>query len=474
MMRYQRVLLVSLMYPTGVNTLAAQPPAGLGAIAEALEGHVDYEVCDLSLGYRRQQLFEQVRRFQPDAIAISMMTFNYRKSYALCQELKARFPHTEIVVGGPHLSTMRQKVLAECPAIDYGVVLEGEETFIRLCVGKDPAQLPGLLWRQGSGITYNGDTVIADLDKLPFPRYGKFELDRYLVRRMKIVTSRGCPYDCIYCPVEAAIGRRFRARSPESVLAEIRYWYERGYREFDIVDDNFTFLKERVEMLCELLERSGMSITLHCPNGIRADKVDRHLLERMRSVGFKTLAFGVEAGNDRMLEVLHKRESLQQIEEAIGNACALGFDVILFFLLGSPYETEADVDDSLRLAGKYPVYEARFYNLIPFPHTELYRWVTDNQYFLRSPDDYLNDASHFENVPCFATPQLPAARRIALFQKAAGVSRRIKYAALCRRLKGYGFFSRPVAALFLCRGFRYIYERSRFLRRLVEGLKSAV
>jgi radical SAM superfamily enzyme YgiQ (UPF0313 family) len=126
----------------------------------------------------------------------------------------------------------------------------------------------------------------------------------------------------------------------------------------------------------------------------------------MKEVGLHYIAFGVEAGNDRVLKRLKKGEDMQAIEKAVSEACDLGYKVTLFFLLGSPDETKADVEDSVTLALRYPVYDARFYNLIPFPGTELYDWVVTNHYFVEQQAgyEYLNDASHWVNTPISKPP----------------------------------------------------------------------
>jgi radical SAM superfamily enzyme YgiQ (UPF0313 family) len=375
-------------------------------------------------------------------------------------------------VGGAHMSTFRQKAMADCPAIDYGFVMEGETSFRELCEGTLLDTIKGILYRKGGDIVETPPGVIERLDDVPFPRYGRFELSRYLVRRMNIVTSRGCPYRCTYCPVESAIGRRFRPRSPESIVAEIGYWHDRGYRDFGIADDNFTLLPERVDGLCGLLEQRQLDITLECSNGVRADSVDERLLGRMRKVGFQTVAFGVEAGNDRMLRVLRKQESIAVIEHAIRMSCDLGFDVILFFLVGSPTETWDDVQESIALARKYPISDARFYNIIPFPNTELFEWVKSRNCFLRDPEEYLNDASLFENSPCFHTPELGEAERRTLLSLTARVTREIRRNALTRRLKRFGPAGRLAASVFLSRWFRSLYLGNRHVRAAGERFKA--
>ncbi len=420
-MRFKRVLLIKPFYRyshyDNVHLMA-----GLGYVSEALDrAAIPNVVVDMGLGYDLTALKDRIRAFEPGLIGISMMSFRYKNTYEFIADIKKSFPQVAITVGGPHVSTLREKVLQECPSIDYGITLEGEQTIVELCNGKLPeSQIKGLLFRQPSGeVVYTGDReFIMDLNANGFPTYSRFELDRY-PRRIVIVTSRGCPYQCIFCPIHRTIGERFRVRSPGSVADEFEYWFKKGYREFEIADDNFTLQRDRVSEICAELKRRGLyGLRISCGNGIRADRVDRDLLIEMKEVGFNYIAFGVEAGNNRILKRLKKGESIEAIERAIGDACALGYKVTLFFLLGSPGETKADVEDSVTLALRYPIYDARFYNLIPFSGTELYDWVVVNRYFVGEQKgyEYLNDASHWVNDPIFQTPELPTEERKRLYQ----------------------------------------------------------
>ena len=395
-------------------------PTGLAYISESLsKANIQNKIIDMGLGYRRDELRKEIEEFEPQLIGISMMSFGYKHTYEMIKATKKSYPHISIVVGGPHLSTLRDKVLEECHAIDFGVTLEGEETIVELCQGDKPLpEIKGLLFRNSSrDIKYTGDRdFIKDLDKNAFPSYSKIELDRYY-RHINIVTSRGCPYKCIYCPVNLVIGREFRVRCPKSVVDEIRYWYEKGYSEFGIADDNFTLIRKRVWDICDEIERQGITgLKISCGNGLRADKVDRKLLARMKEVGFESIAFGVEAGNNKVLDTLGKGEKIETIERAISDACDLDYKVTLFFLLGSPGETKSDIEDSIRLATRYPVYDVRFYNLIPFPNTKLYEWVKNNNYFRKDPIKFISEASHWVNDPIFETPELSISERKKLYE----------------------------------------------------------
>ncbi|MCL5292421.1 MAG: B12-binding domain-containing radical SAM protein [Actinobacteria bacterium] len=475
-MRYQRVALISPRYAIGPNAIADHPPAGLGYLAEALESTaVDYIVIDQRLGYTNQALLSMITEYRPDLVGISMMTYLHQDTYATIGEIKTACPETDIVVGGPHASTLRETVLKECPDIDYAVVLEGEGALKELCQGIPLAKIKGLIYRTKSGIVFNGDRPFQHLDDMAFPCFSKFELDKYLTSMIPLVTSRGCPYNCIYCPVEKAIGKRFRMRSAESVFLEIKYWRDRSFREYLILDDNFTLNPRRVLEICDLVKDDNLNdLNFGLPNGIRADRIDRSMLKTMKDVGFTKLAFGVEAGNDKVLSEIDKGEGIERIEESIRAACELGFGVTLFFLIGSPSETWEDFMDSINLARRYPVDEVRFYNLIPFPGTRLFEWVKANDYLVQDPSTYLNSASHFTNSPCFATPEMSLRERRKAFNLATKVARQVKKKALSRRLAYLGPLAGFVAVVYTnLRRLRYADQAMRKLRSAIAKVASA-
>ena len=426
-MRYNRVLLVQPDYPGSFYQTAVYP-AGLGYIAETLKAaSIEYDVIDMMLGYSYSNLKTKIEHFRPDLIGISMMSSMYRHNYNLIRHIKFDFPNISIVAGGPHISTLREKVLRDCEDIDYGVTLEGEETIVELCKGMEFEAIKGLIFRDNSTIKYTGDRqFIMELDSIPFPTYENFETEKYDTQSMTIVSSRGCPYACIYCPVKTTIGRKLRVRSPKNVIDEIEFWYDRGYRVFNFADDNFTFYKDRVYQMCNKIELRNFKIQLNCANGIRADKVDKELLARMKEVGFRHIAFGVEAGNDRILKNLRKGEKIEDIKTSIKDACELGYEVALFFLIGSPGESISDIEESFKIATEYPVVDVRFYNLIPFPGTELYEWIEKNGYFVRSVDEYLNSGLHWVNEPIFYTPSLSVKERKEVFKRGIKLGRTLR------------------------------------------------
>jgi len=440
-MTFNRAVLV---FPDHGHSSPEYPPLGLGYLSEALQARdIEHRIVDMRLGCDLRVLKTRVQEFQPDLIGISMKTLLYRQSYALLEELKRAFPDVTTVAGGPHISTFREQALRQCRAIDYGITLEGEIALVELCNGNAPDGIRGLIYRENGAFAYTGDrSFIAELDSVPFPRYRQFPLDEYPTDEIALLTSRGCPYECIFCAAKTVSGRRFKPRSAHHVADEIQYWYERGGRRFAIIDDNFTLKRERVLQLCqEIGDRRLKSLELRCPNGVRADRVDEELLARMRSVGFTYLAFGVESGSDRILKQIKKGESIEAIKRSIKLACDLGYEVALFFIVGFPGETWRDIEESVSLALSFPIVDAKFFNLLPLPGTELFRWVSERNYFTTSPDEYLNDPAHWQNDarwdprPVFVTPELPFEQRVKALAYVAEAQREVRNRAEQRRLR---------------------------------------
>jgi radical SAM superfamily enzyme YgiQ (UPF0313 family) len=427
-MVFNRLLLIAPTYKKTHYSRGFSLPTGLGYIAEALHNNnIKYEIIDMSLGYNFKDLKRKIKQFLPDLICISMMTYMYKYNYRFIEKIKKHFPNIKIAVGGPHLSNLRQKVLEECKAIDFGIVLEGDQTIVNLC-RNNPQKVKGLIYREENKVTFTGEReFIKDLDSIHFPKYRKFDIKKY-TKYINIVSSRGCPFQCIFCPVKLTMGRQFRARSPKSIIEEIKYWYEKGYTSFGFVDDNFTLIRKRVQDLCEEIKKSGMkNLNLECPNGIRADTVDYKLLKLMKEVGFKSIGIGVESGNNLILKNLKKGETIQQIEQTIKDAIDLGYDITLYFLIGSPGETLNEVKESINLALKYPVQKVAFYNIIPFPGSELYEWAEKNKIFIKKYPQYMNEEEeHWSNNPVYSTKEFPLKDRKKAYKLTREVMKEIE------------------------------------------------
>ena len=474
-MKYKKVLLLFPDYKGGYFG-ALRPPAGIGYLAQILqEEGIEYDVLDMATGFDLDTLKAKLLTFKPDLVAISIMSFMYKRSYYIIKYVKEISDYIAVAAGGPHMSTLREKILEECDDIDYGIVQEGEYTLLELCKGIENENIPGLIYREDGKVKFVGPRPFErELDKFPFPRFEKFPLGKYVTEEIGIVSSRGCPFQCTYCPVTTSIGQQYRMRSAESIVEEITYWYNRGFKQISVLDDNFTLNRERVLKICDLVcSKDFKDIELNCNNGIRADRVDKEVLSAMRRAGFKYFAFGIESGNEQVLRNIKKGEDLGVIEEALRTAVELDFTITLFFIIGSPGEDMAKVKETIALAKKYPVFDARFYNLIPFPATELYEWVKENKYFIIDSEEYLNNNSHWDYTPVFATPEFPEEERVKALKLARKARKEIRYEAMKRKLKKMGPLSGIVASLYINDWFQTQLMHNGILRKSLKRLYDA-
>lgn len=392
---------------------ARYPHIGLAYMAAVLrERDITYKVVDMNLGYSFDQVLGDIRYTSPDFVCITVYSAGYRIVYSLVDSLKARY-RGMIVLGGPHISIVNRQAL-EMTQADFAVVGEGEYALLELLHHSELGTINGLIWRQDSRIIVSETReYLRDLDSLPYPAFEDFELDKYLCftdRRLPIITSRGCPFRCIYCCTPLSMGCRFRARSPENVVDELQYWYEKGWTAFDINDDVFTFDKERAKRICELILKHGLRIKFNLAVGIRANSVDEELLQILKEAGCRFISYGCETGNDRVLKAIKKGIRTRDVVNAVNLTRKIGINHKVNFIIGHPMEQYDDALDSIKLAKRLKCNFVGFNNLIPYPGTEAYALIESNPHarFLYPPGVYLNDLTHKKLMPVFETDKFPA------------------------------------------------------------------
>lgn len=421
-MRFEKVLLVNMK--SGCEDLLTRPPLGIGYLAEALlKKDIQYNIMDMCLKSDEAELIGVIKEYKPDLIGFSMMTLSYKQNLEIIRriaEIRNKDLGFKIILGGIFISSFKDEIFVQHEYIDYAVIGEGEHALIELCEGKPLEEIKGVIYRKDKQLSFTGFRPLTkDCDEFAFPTYTGFKLREYLPE-MAIITSRGCPYSCIFCDSHHIFGKSFRPRNAKGVVDEIEYWMKRGYREFDFSDDNFTLHTDRVKQICdEIKVRHIKDVSFRIGNGVRADKVDKELLLMLKEIGLRFIAFGVEVGNDRMMTIVKKGETIEQIRKAVRDALDLKIEVTLLFLIGSPEESWKDIEDSFIFARESGAWRIRFRNIIPFPHTELYDWVKAHGRFIKQPEEYLQ--GHFGLEPVFDTPTLSFSER----QKATQMSREL-------------------------------------------------
>lgn len=356
---------------------APYPPLGILYLASVLEKEgYDVEVYDMMLPHHRsipQSVLEEA-----SFVGITVCTSGYAHAKEVSTYVKTK-TDTPVVMGGPHVTFAAEETVKEGIA-DVVVRREGEETILELA--QYFARKKGDL-KDIKGITYSKNCIstpdrpfIENLDVLPFPARHHLELAKYELGA-HIITGRGCPHRCIFCAAGPLSGYRYRVRSPENVVEEIKECslrYEVDH--FLFADDTFTAFPERTAAICSLLKEIRTPITWTCE--CRANNVTPSLLKVMADAGCIRVQFGVESGSDSILRSIHKGITTDMVKKAVSWALDANLRVLCSFVIGHPEDTAETVEQTIAFAeyledmGNREQVVVGFAVATPFPGTELY------------------------------------------------------------------------------------------------------
>ena len=361
------------------------PPLGLAYLAAVLEEHNQHvEILDApALSLKVEQLPHQVSKKNPDLIGISAITPFFHRTLEAVEMMKKVCPDTTTVLGGPHASLFPEQTLADNPSVDIVCIGEGENTLLDLAQtierGGDLRRIKGIAFRENGKIVRNQPREpIENLDNLPFPARHRLPMTVYKplpnqYRRLPVIhlmASRGCPFGCTYCS-NAVFGRRTRTRSPENVISEIKSVIQDfNAKEIQFWDDTFTLKRPWVMELCQLLIKENLGVLWTCET--RVDRVDKEILELMARAGCWKIGYGVESGDQELLDLVKKGITLDQVRRAVKLTKNSGIEVGLSFMLALPSETPSKARQSIEFAKELDPDYAQFCITTPYPGTELY------------------------------------------------------------------------------------------------------
>ena len=341
------------------------PPLGLLYTAAAVESkRQDWEVklLDMSAG-------QQLDGVKPDLVGITATTFTLIDVLKVAKEVKDRW-NVPVVLGGIH-PTIYPYETADLPNIDCAFVGESDETF--------PQAIEAIANGQAKVV----EGIIADVERLPLPAYHLLDAKCYFSvigksgSLVSMFTSRGCPYNCIFCHRET-MGKKFRARTANQVVGEIEYATSLlGIEEVLFYDDTFTVNRPRVIEICKgIIRGKEMHILpekLRFDIRARVDNVDDELLRYLKEAGCKRIHYGVEASSNQMLLVLRKGITVEQVREAFYLTKKHRIEVLAYFIIGSPTETRDEILGTIRLAKELKPDYCHFGIMVPYPATPLYQ-----------------------------------------------------------------------------------------------------
>lgn len=388
------------------------PPLGILYLSSMLEmkGH-SIEVLDYTAEeFDEKKLMNKIDTV--DVVGFTIFTESYNESIYLTNIIKKHRPSIPILIGGPHCTLFPEKSLIDLNA-DICTIGDGE-LIIGLIAdalqGKvELSRIPGIYYKEENIIKKSIPAkIIKNLDNLPTPSrhlvenydYGYFiGIKLSLKRTTSIITTRGCPYNCRFCQYHA-IRSKYNERSVDNVINEIEEIISQGYNSIIIVDNCFlsNISKKRVEKLMDKIIEKKMKINISIM-GARVDSADRKLYEKMRDAGVKFISFGIESGNQDVLDLYNKRIKIQQIKDAIKLSNKIGFITSGSFIIGSEIETEEHIMNTIKLAKSIPLDIAHFLTLGYEYGSSLWQKAVKEGKI--KPDEYNVDADSKHNLGKF-------------------------------------------------------------------------
>lgn len=394
---------IALINPRVESYSSTLPPLGLLYIAAVLEKE-GYDVQLYDPYPDDDSELKKVIEFQPDVIGLSILTTYIERAKHIINILRPKLQKSFFVAGGIHSTVLPEESLSILD-VDCVVIGEGEITMKELLHNiknhKPISEVNGLLYKAGNGVIRTLPRQLSEnLDELPFPARHLINFERYLYppgiirgiwseRSTTMITSRGCPFQCIWCGSQAIFGRRMRRRSVQNVIDELKILIN----DYNIdtvwfIDDTFTLNKQWVYDFCDAVEKNNLKLKWGCQAHVTT--ADEQMFARMMQVGLIQLDFGVESGSNKVLKAIKKTSNEKAIINAFKIAKRAGIRTMATFMFGLPSEEKEDIEKTFNIAKKIkPNFTSSFF-LTPFPGTELMdmaktnNWITETNYFAGS------------------------------------------------------------------------------------------
>lgn len=434
----------SILQPLDIAYVAAvlESEHEVRIIDAANEGWKTLQVVDgnkFRQGLKNEEIAVRLKHWSPDFVQITIPFSGWWKpAYEIAEIAKNTNKNTVVVLSGLHPSARPMECLSH-RNIDYVVVGEPENTVKELVNVLGQGRENNLKKVMGIGFIKNGQPIITpprppieDLDALPFPARHLLPMSEYFSAVKEnplrgeighhwttMITSRGCPYNCVFCSVHTLMGKQWRGRSPENVIAEIKQLIDTyNIKQIDFSDENICLDRKRMESICDLITKNKFDLDWFTPNGVRADTLSEPLLKKMKASGCKKIRLAPESGVQRVVdEIIKKNLKLTDVEQAIVWAKKAGIKVGLFFVLGLIGETKDDIEKTIQYAYKLRGLGAESFHFsiaMPVYGTELYEKALKGGYLRQCFSDDALAASE----PLIETEDFTADELIELCKRA--------------------------------------------------------
>lgn len=356
----------------------------LGAVLR--ENNFRCEIMDANiLKLDPETVVDKILDLSPKFVGFTAPTMLISTAAKIADLLKKRSPDIVTIVGGPHITALPEKTMTLYPDFDIGVIGEGEITIIELLQAiQDKINLnlvKGIIFRENNSLKIT-DTrpLIKDLDILPFPAWDMLpgilkDYQQSSVRvndlpNFSLVTSRGCPFRCIFC-FSNIFGQAVRGYSADYLIRMIKYVKEKyKCKSVTFEDDNFVINRKRLVEFCNRLIDEKVKISWDC--GANVSAIDEEILPLMKRAGCWQINFGIESGSQRILDFIKKRATLAQIKKALKLTRENGINTKGYFIIGHPTETQESIQETANFIKNIDLDVFQMSFMVPFPGTELY------------------------------------------------------------------------------------------------------
>jgi len=381
------IVLANPPYPEDVPQ-AVFIPLGISYLVAVLEQNgyeVDVVDCQVSR-LSQKDLEDKFKSLNPDIIGVTAATVTYFPALQILKAAKAALPNCIAMIGGPHVTVLDERTFTESSDVDIVVRGEGEQTMLELArlipEGnlKSVGEVAGITFKKNGQVYRTPDRpFLEDIDMLPYPAHKHFDVSRYRINGklyMPIITSRGCPFNCAFCLASKMCGKGFRARKPSKVVDELEWLRDTfGAGAFAFYDDTFTFDVPRAMAICDEMKARKFDMPWDCRT--RVDKVSKQLLTKLRSTNCQLIHFGVESGNQQLLNVMRKGTTVEQNANAIKLAKESDVLVAISLVIGYPGETPEMLQQTIDFIHKTKPNYVYMCEAVPYPGTQLYDYVKE-------------------------------------------------------------------------------------------------
>jgi len=365
------------------------PPIGIMSLSSVLKqaGHECVMFDQANPDTPNDVIVEEIKRQKPDLVGLSFLsTTSYPYAKMLARQIRAADSTVKLAFGGVFASLNAGFVKLQCSEVDFVCRGDGEQLLLDLLANFDsPEAVASLTWmKDGKVINNQGRPMERQLDQWPFPDRESLRLDFVesmpldvpavlsMERFTTMQTSRGCPWPCVFCDIPIFNEGKWRARSAQHVVNELKYLEAQGYGSVYFVDDHFLLQPKRIEAICNGVIDAGLRIQWGIEG--RVDSVAQHLFPVMAKAHCRTVMFGIESGSQRILDRLKKEQTLEEVTTAVKNAKKAGIEIVHgFFTVGNPDETVEDMRATFDFASKLPLDTFGFNRLCVYRGTPLWQ-----------------------------------------------------------------------------------------------------